>query len=70
MNRRVIVWGGVGVVALGSVGGWAWILSLPPGPRVTDALPISTATTHWYYLEELRQKHPAIRRNWRKWAGV
>ena len=21
-------------------------------------------------LEELRQKHPAIRRHWRKWAGV
>ena len=41
MNRRFIAWSGVGVVALGAVGGGAWILSLPPAPSVTDAPPIS-----------------------------
>jgi transcriptional regulator GlxA family with amidase domain len=40
MNRRFIAWGGIGVVALGAVGGGAWILSLPSAPRVTDAPPI------------------------------
>ena len=32
MNRRLMAWSGVGVVALGAVGGGAWILSLPPAP--------------------------------------
>ena len=41
MNRRLIAWSGVGVVALSAVGGGAWILSLPPAPTVTDAPPIS-----------------------------
>ena len=41
MNRRFIAWSGVGVVALGAVGGGAWILSLPPAPAVTDAPPIA-----------------------------
>ena len=41
MNRRLIAWSSVGVVALSAVGGGAWILSLPPAPTVTDAPPIS-----------------------------
>lgn len=41
MTRRLIAWGSVGVVALGAVGGGAWILSLPPARTVTDAPPIS-----------------------------
>src|SRR5262245_6507627 len=41
MNRRFIAWTGVGIVALGTVGGGARILSLPPAPEVTDVPPIS-----------------------------
>ena len=40
MNRRLMAWSGVGVVALGAVGGGAWILSLPPAPAVSEAPPI------------------------------
>ena len=41
MNWRFIAWSGIAVVALTAVGGGAWILSLPPAPRVPDAPPIS-----------------------------
>jgi transcriptional regulator GlxA family with amidase domain len=40
MNRRLIAWSGVGVVALSAAGAGAWILSLPPTPRVVNAPPI------------------------------
>jgi len=40
MNRRLTAWSAVGVVALGAVGGGAWILSLPPAPAVGEAPPI------------------------------
>ena len=41
MNRRFLAWSSVGVVALGAVGGGAWILSLPAAPTVTDPPPIA-----------------------------
>ena len=41
MNRRFLAWSSVGVVALGAVGGGAWILSLPPAPTATDRPPIA-----------------------------
>ncbi len=40
MNRRLILWGGLSVVAVGAAGGGAWILSLPPSPTRTAAPPI------------------------------
>jgi hypothetical protein len=40
-NWRFITWSGVGVVALGAVGGGAWILSLPAAATVSGAPPIS-----------------------------
>ena len=41
MNRRLITWSGVGLVALGAAGGGVWILSLPPAPAVWDPPPIA-----------------------------
>ena len=41
MNRRVIVWSGLGAVTLGAVAGGAWILSLPPAPILRAAPPIA-----------------------------
>ena len=40
MNRRLILWGGLSVVAVGAASGGAWILSLPPSPTRTAAPPI------------------------------
>ena len=40
MNRRLILWGGLSVVAVGAGSGGAWILSLPPSPTRTAAPPI------------------------------
>jgi putative intracellular protease/amidase len=40
MNRRLIAWSGVGLVALSAIGG-AWLLSLAPATAVAAAPPIS-----------------------------
>jgi len=40
MNRRTLVWSGVGAVALLAAGGGAWIASLPPAPVPKGAPPI------------------------------
>jgi putative intracellular protease/amidase len=39
MTRRLIVWGGLGAVALAAAGGAAWILSLPQAPPALTAAP-------------------------------
>jgi putative intracellular protease/amidase len=45
MNRRLVLWSGVGAVALfGAIGG-GWILSLPPTPAVKAPPPIPQAET-------------------------
>ncbi len=41
MSRRLVVWSGVGIIALLGVLGGAWILSLPPAPVVGAASPIA-----------------------------
>src|SRR5512134_3094771 len=41
MNRRLMVWSGLGAIALVAAGGVAWILSLPPGTTLTSAPPIA-----------------------------
>jgi putative intracellular protease/amidase len=45
MNRRLMVWSGLGAVALVAAGGGAWILSLPPAPETTAAPPIAKQET-------------------------
>jgi putative intracellular protease/amidase len=42
MSPRTVAWSGAGLVALGAVGGGAWILSLPLAPSAGEAPPIST----------------------------
>jgi putative intracellular protease/amidase len=41
MNRRIILWSGLGAVALAAAGGGAWILSLPPAPMRPAPPPIA-----------------------------
>ena len=41
MNRQLMLWSGLGGVALVAAGGGAWILSLPPAPAAADAPPIA-----------------------------
>jgi hypothetical protein len=41
MNWRLILWGGLGAIALVVAIGGAWILSLPPAPAITAAPPIA-----------------------------
>jgi putative intracellular protease/amidase len=43
MNRRLILWSGVGVVALAGVIGGVWIYSLPPAKAITAPPPIPKA---------------------------
>ena len=43
MNRRVILWCGIGAAALVGVVGAAWMLSLPPAPTAAGAPPIPEA---------------------------
>jgi len=45
MNRRVILWSGLGAAALGAAGAGAWILSLPVAPTLTAAPPIAKQET-------------------------
>jgi putative intracellular protease/amidase len=45
MNRRALVWSGVGAVALLAAGGGAWIASLPPAPVPKGAPPIPEEET-------------------------
>jgi putative intracellular protease/amidase len=41
MNKRLVLWSGLGVVTLLVTIGGTWILSLPPGPAVEAAPPIA-----------------------------
>ena len=41
MNKRLVLWSGLGVVTLLVTIGGTWILSLPPGPAVGAAPPIA-----------------------------
>ena len=41
MNRRLVWWGGLGIVAVLVVIGGAWILSLPPTPAAMAVAPIA-----------------------------
>lgn len=43
MKRRIVVWGGLGVLALAAVVGGALILSLPPAPAAAEAPPVPRA---------------------------
>jgi putative intracellular protease/amidase len=43
MNRRLILWSGVGIVALAGVIGGVWIYSLPPAKAITAPPPIPKA---------------------------
>jgi putative intracellular protease/amidase len=45
MNRRTLIWSGVGMVALLAAGGGAWIASLPPAPAPKGAPPIPEEET-------------------------
>jgi len=45
MNRRTLIWSGVGAVALLAAGGGAWIASLPPAPVPKGAPPIPEEET-------------------------
>ena len=40
-RRRLLLWSGLGAVAIVAAGGGAWILSLPPAPTLTAAPPIA-----------------------------
>jgi hypothetical protein len=41
MNKRLVLWSGLGVTALLATIGGAWLLSLPPAPAVGAAPPIA-----------------------------
>ena len=41
MNRRLLLWSGLGAVALAAIAGGGWILSLPPATALAAAPPIS-----------------------------
>jgi putative intracellular protease/amidase len=45
MNRRLVAWSSLGAVALGAIGGGAWLLSLPPAPAMKDAPPTPKGET-------------------------
>jgi putative intracellular protease/amidase len=45
MNRRALMWSGVGAVALLVAGGGAWIASLPPAPTSKGAPPVPEEET-------------------------
>jgi hypothetical protein len=54
MNGRLILWSGLGAAAL---------VVMIAGAKVVGAAGLldgKRATTHWYYLGELRDEHPAI----------
>ena len=62
MNRRHVVWGGVGVVALLGVAGGAWIFSLPPTPPATvpPAIPQAEADAALAALKPPKRQRPLI----------
>jgi hypothetical protein len=41
MNKRIVLWSGLGAAALLATIGGAWILSLPPAPAAAAAPPIA-----------------------------
>ena len=41
MNKRLVLWSGLGVVHFSTTIGGTWILSLPPGQAVEAAPPIA-----------------------------